>query len=96
MGRGTGRRSSDRDVPPGTAHPLHPEAMSTVCEKLEAAPDPEGSIEILNMFWDPGDLTPDGATANRVPPLLVYADLVALADPRGLDIARKIRKEHLG
>ena len=70
--------------------------MSTVCEKLEAAPDPEGSIEILNMFWDPGDLTPDGATANRVPPLLVYADLVALADPRGLDIARKIRKEHLG
>ena len=72
------------------------EATSTVCEKLEAAPDPEGGIEILDMFWDPEGLTPDGAGANRAPPLLVYADLVALADPRGLDIAQKIRKEHLG
>lgn len=72
------------------------QATSTVCEKLEAAPDPEGGIEILDMFWDPEDLTPDGTTANCAPPLLVYADLVALADPRGLNIARKIRKEHLG
>lgn len=70
------------------------EDTSTVCRELEAAPDPEGSIEILDMFWDPVKLEKQndatGSRMEHVPPLLIYADLVASADPRGRRAAKKI------
>lgn len=75
------------------------EATSTICRDLEAAPDPEGSIEILDMFWDPVELEdekPGGkGTAEHVPPLLIYADLIASADQRARRIAKKIWKQYL-
>ena len=50
--------------------------------------DPAGEIEVLDTFWDlPQDLThPD-----LVPPLLVYADLLATMDPRNHETARMIQ-----
>jgi len=75
------------------------EDTSTVCRELEAAPDPEGSIEILDMFWDPVELEEKagsaGSTINRVPPLLIYADLVASADPRARRAAKRIWDQYL-
>ncbi len=75
------------------------EDTSTVCRELEAAPDPEGSIEILDMFWDPAELedegNPEGSTIERVPPLLIYADLIASADPRARRVAKKIWDRYL-
>lgn len=75
------------------------EATSTVCQELEAAPDPEGSIEILDMFWDPAELEEQddflGSTIERVPPLLIYADLIASADPRARRTAQKIWDRYL-
>jgi hypothetical protein len=72
---------------------------SEVCQALGMAPDEEGPIEILDMFWDPGALEDREAPAlgapESVPPLLVYADLVAGADPRGVDTARRLRKKYL-
>jgi hypothetical protein len=75
------------------------EDTSTVCRELEAAPDPEGSIEILDLFWDPAALdTKDDAgesTRKHVPPLLIYADLVASADPRARRAAKTIWDHYL-
>jgi len=72
---------------------------STVCQELEAAPDSEGSIEILDLFWDPVALeTQDDATEStieHVPPLLIYADLVASADPRARRVAKTIWDQYL-
>ena len=75
------------------------EDTSTVCQELEAAPDPEGSIEILDMFWDPVPLdTQDdvaGGPMKHVPPLLIYADLVASADSRARRVAKTIWDQYL-
>jgi hypothetical protein len=83
---------------------------SEVCKTLGMAPDEEGPIEILDMFWDPGALEDrvleeDGALEDQgepalgppesVPPLLVYADLIAGADPRGVDVAPRLREKYL-
>lgn len=54
--------------------------------------DPQGDVEILDRFWDfPADPT----QPQLVPPLLVYADLVATLDPRKLEIAKRIREEQI-
>jgi hypothetical protein len=59
-------------------------------------PDDRGDVEILEAFWEPGhagEVAPKGDVA---PPLLVYADLMATGDPRNVEVARIVRKEHLG
>mgnify|MGYP003444514642 FL=1 len=61
-----------------------------VDNKLRA--DPAGEIEVLEAFWDfpGGETRPD-----IVPPLLVYADLLATMDPRNHETARMIYEEQL-
>ncbi len=75
------------------------EDTSTVCRELEAAPDPEGSIEILDMFWDPEELKTQRdtseSTRDHVPLLLIYADLVVSADPRARRAAKTIWNQYL-
>jgi hypothetical protein len=51
--------------------------------KLRA--DPKGNIEMLDTFWN---VPADQDHPDVVPPILVYADLVASHDPRNLDTAR--------
>jgi hypothetical protein len=58
--------------------------------KLRAAMD--GEIEILEAFWD---FPPDQAMPDIVPPLLVYADLLATMDPRNFEIARMIYEKRI-
>lgn len=64
--------------------------MMVVENKLRAAPD--GEIEVLEAFWDfpPDDIQPD-----IVPPLLVYADLLATMDPRNFEVGRMIYEERI-
>lgn len=57
--------------------------------KLRA--DPQGDIEILDAFWDFEDEKPMPET---VPPLLVYADLIATLDPRNLEAAKLIYERY--
>ena len=54
--------------------------------------DPRGSVEVLKAFWDPAC---DANDPEIVPPLLVYADLLATGDPRNLETARRIYDEQL-
>lgn len=74
---------------------MHPERMQqnltrlVVDNKLRAAPD--GEIEVLECFWDLGA---DGRT-EVVPPLLVYADLLATMDPRNYNVGQMLREQHL-
>jgi hypothetical protein len=58
--------------------------------KLRA--DPAGEIEILEAFWE---FPPEAAHPDVVPPLLVYADLIASLDPRNLSVARRILEQHI-
>lgn len=58
--------------------------------KLRGAPD--GEIEILEAFWD---FPPDEAIPDTVPPLLVYADLLATMDPRNFEVARMIYAQRI-
>jgi hypothetical protein len=58
--------------------------------KLRAAMN--GEIEILEAFWD---FPTDQTMPDIVPPLLVYADLLATMDPRNFEIARMIYEKRL-
>lgn len=58
-------------------------------EMLKA--DPNGNIELIEAFWrDPISLKSD-----CVPPVLIYADLIASGDPRNRETAELIRQTHL-
>ena len=61
-----------------------------VDHKLRA--DPNGDIEIINAFWDFEDEEPLPET---VPPILVYADLIATLDPRNLETAKLIYDQYI-
>jgi hypothetical protein len=54
--------------------------------------DPEGEIEVLDMFWD---FPIDENRPDIVPPLLVYADLLATMDPRNHETAKMINAQEL-
>lgn len=54
-------------------------------------PDPDGSIEILEQFWQ----TERDTQSCLAPPLLVYAELLALMDPRANEAASMIREKCL-
>lgn len=61
--------------------------------------DPEGDVEILRRFWKPGllkDVTPHPhIPLDVVPPLLIYADLMATADDRNIEAAKIIYEDFL-
>jgi len=54
--------------------------------------DPAGDIEVLDRFWH---FDADPAHADLVPPILVYADLVATLDPRNLEVANLVRERFI-
>jgi hypothetical protein len=55
-------------------------------------PDPYGSIEILEKFWN----FPDDSTHYDIaPPILTYADLIATLDPRNIEVAKMIRENEI-
>jgi hypothetical protein len=53
---------------------------------------PDGNTELLQAFWHPELLPQHG---DLVPPLLIYADLMATADSRNLEAARLIHERYL-
>jgi hypothetical protein len=68
------------------------EALATLVREHRLRTDPQGNVEILDAFWT---LPAQDAPPDVVPPLLVYADLMATLDPRNLEVARRIREQHL-
>ncbi len=68
------------------------EALATLVRENRLRTDPKGNIEILDAFWN---LPPEGTHHDLVPPLLVYADLMATLDPRNLEVAKRIRTQYI-
>lgn len=52
----------------------------------------DGNIEILDTFWGFDDKQP---ASNMVPPLLIYADLIASGNPKNLEIAKLIYEKEV-
>ena len=68
------------------------DALGMLVKQHRLRADPEGTIEILDAFWN---FQLEGPQPDLVPPLLVYADLMATLDPRNLEVAKRIREQHL-
>jgi hypothetical protein len=64
-----------------------PGALRDIVKDFRLRADPQGRIEIVEMFWNPDDFSDWFPT---VPPHLVYADLMATHDPRNIAVARQI------
>ncbi|MDX1472380.1 MAG: type IV toxin-antitoxin system AbiEi family antitoxin, partial [Flavobacteriaceae bacterium] len=54
--------------------------------------DPEGNVEILKVFWE---FKYDWNYRDLVPPLLIYADLIATGDDRNLETAKIIYEREI-
>jgi len=52
----------------------------------------DGKLEILDTFWGFDDKLP---SSNMVPPLLIYADLIASGNPKNLEIAKLIYEKEV-
>lgn len=60
--------------------------------EMKMRKDPAGKVELLKTFWGEGCEQPDQML---VPPLLVYADLLATGDPRNIETAKMVYEQHL-
>ena len=68
--------------------------------RLKAAPEmmweDTGRVKLYQTFWlDDALLFQDIAKPRLVPPVLAYADLIATADPRNLEAARRLYEEYI-
>lgn len=54
--------------------------------------DPDGDVAVIERFWN---FPPIEAEGDIVPPLLVYADLMATGDPRAIETAGLIHERYL-
>lgn len=68
-----------------------PSLQSELLKKLRLVKDPEGDVELREVFWHFDSPEVPGSA----PPLLVYADLLATADDRNLETARIVHDKHL-
>jgi hypothetical protein len=61
-------------------------------QRFKLTRNPDGNVELREIFWGNQLTTP---VANIVPPLLVYADLMATVDPRNIETAKLIYDEYI-
>jgi hypothetical protein len=66
--------------------------VPTLVKHQRLRADPRGNVEILDAFWN---FHLEGTQTDLVPPLLVYADLMATLDPRNLEVAKQVREQYL-
>jgi len=69
--------------------------FETLARKIRPVKDDHGNLEVLQKFWKfkPAENRVEGYRV--VPPLLIYADLVATGDARNLETAKMIREQYL-
>lgn len=65
--------------------------MTKMVVEHKLKPDLFGDIEIIDGFWD----FKDEPTTETVPPILVYADLLATLDPRNFETAKIIHEKYI-
>ena len=81
------------DLIPKTVTLYLPEERNAFLAKYRLRADPHGPIEVLEAFWEQAhDLN---LPAGIAPPLLVYADLNNIGDPRTLEQAKVVHDRYL-
>ena len=65
--------------------------INRLAKQIRLKPDDHGPIEVLEKFWSPV-IEPEPGIA---PPLLVYADLLSLLDPRAKETANMIKEKFI-
>jgi hypothetical protein len=78
-----------------TLYVKHGTASSTInqlAHKHRFRSDPHGPIEVLESFWNFDD---NYTQQQVVPPLLIYSDLIATLDPRAVEAAILLKKNHI-
>jgi hypothetical protein len=78
---------------PGTLTLYTTEDRAGLLQKYKLLPDPNGPVEVNRLFWKASGMTTTDIPT--VPSLLIYADLLAIADPRTTEIARQLYQEHV-
>jgi hypothetical protein len=73
-----------------TIYAREPIARLVASGRMRAETD--GNLDILDQFWN---FPPDSNVPELVPPLLVYADLVATHDGRNAETARMIYEQRI-
>ena len=68
--------------------------LPEMAKALRLAKDEQGNVEVLQKFWNFDQEA--GPGPRMVPPLLVYADLLATGDARNLETAALLRERYLG
>jgi hypothetical protein len=68
--------------------------FAALARKVRPIKDEYGNLEVLQKFWD-FEVVQDNTLPPLVPPLLVYADLIATADARNMETAQIIRERFL-
>ena len=71
------------------------ETLATLVQAHCLRADPQGNVEILDAFWKLPEPPEEDTPRDLVPPLLVYADLMATLDPRNLEVAKRIREQYI-
>jgi hypothetical protein len=79
---------------------LKPGTLTIYADKLPATllvhqrltRDEKGRVEILKKFWS---FSESNAAEGLVPPILAYADLLAIGDARTLETAERLFEEHI-
>ncbi|WP_246169390.1 type IV toxin-antitoxin system AbiEi family antitoxin [Rudanella paleaurantiibacter] len=80
------------DLRPATLTLYTDQSKAGLLNTYKLLPDSDGPVEVNRLFWKPPVGQGDCFT---VPPLLAYADLLAIDDPRTTDIARRIYQDHV-
>ena len=74
------------------------EPNSNLMKQLQVVPDPEGDVEVVEMFWESAEFDPVERIQENtpvVPPVLAYADLTASGETRNVEIAKRIYEDHI-
>lgn len=70
-----------------------PEERAGFLAKHRLRADPQGPIEVLDLFWDFPQL--QEFQKGIAPPLVVHADLLTIGNPRTLEEARRLHDQYL-
>jgi hypothetical protein len=69
-----------------------PETVTALVKEHRLRADPRGNVEILDAFWN---FELETNQPDVVPPVLIYADLMATLDARNLELAKRLREEYI-
>ncbi len=80
------------DLRPATLTLYTDQDRTSLLKTYKLLPDPDGPVEVNEVFWKKAV---DNSDVPTVPPLLLYADLLAIDDPRTTDTSRRIYQDYL-